>query len=399
MAPIKPKEAAPDNHVDLAQEIRRQKRAQRRRRRFAALGVFLALILYLSGAFAAMVSWGSALYESATIAFAVQAGFPVQTGISSIYQVEELSGGFVALGAESCVVYSSGGNRLRSIQSGYLRPAIAVGSNRYLLYHRAGNELRVESRTQTLYTKTYTNSILLAAISENGSVAVATESERYLARITMYSSSMSELLTYDMTDSEGAPIRMAYAPDSKTFAFATISASGGQMLSNLYFISASEGTIECIASEQSTPMAIEWLSNTQCLVIYDNQVVLYDTETKKEIANYDSKSNTLLDYAIYGDCVALLYAQGSQNEVVLLQNMLAEHSTFDANTSICSIAIDAQRIYLVAEKEIDTYSYLGEYVDTAQSEQKILALLVTDQVLIFTENETSVFTPPSLPTE
>lgn len=401
MAKMKQKETeqAQDNHVNLAQEIRRQKRAARRRRRLAALGGFLALILYFSGAFAVMVSWGTALYESATIAFAVQAGFPVQTGISSIYQVEELSGGFVALGAESSVVYSSGGNRLRSIQSGYLRPVIAAGSNRYLLYNRAGTELRVESRTQTLYTKTYTNSILIASISDNGNVAVVIESDRYLARLTMYSSSMAELLTYDMTDSEGTPIRMAYSPDSKTLAVATISASDGQMLSKLYLISASDGTVECIASEQSTPMAIEWLSKTQCLVIYDNQVILYDTATQTQVADYDSESKTLVDYAVYDDSVVLLYAQGTQIEVVLLQDMLAEESTFDADASTGSIAMDGTRIYLIAEKEITTLSYDGQTIDTYQSEQKILALLVANQIFLFTENETSVFTPPTLSVE
>ena len=51
------------------------------------------------------------------------------------------------------------GTRLNSIQSGYARPAIAAGKTRFVLYNRSGNELRVESRTQNLYTKTMDSTI------------------------------------------------------------------------------------------------------------------------------------------------------------------------------------------------------------------------------------------------
>ena len=43
------------------------------------------------------------------------------------------------------------------------RPALAAGKSRFVLYNRSGNELRVESRTQNLYTKTLDSSIYLCA--------------------------------------------------------------------------------------------------------------------------------------------------------------------------------------------------------------------------------------------
>ena len=44
-----------------------------------------------------------------------------------------------------------------------------------MLYNRSGNELRVESRTQNLYTKQMENSIFLCAVADNGNLAVVTE--------------------------------------------------------------------------------------------------------------------------------------------------------------------------------------------------------------------------------
>ncbi len=402
MATTKQTTPKSSNRVDLTKEIRRQKRTQRLRRRAIFMGmlvVTLAVALaYLSGAFSTLYSVGKTWNETVTISTATQAGFPAQTGISNIYQTQTLSGGFVALGEESCVVFSDGGNRLRSIQSGYLRPAISAGTTRYLLYSRAGNELRVESRTETLYTKTTSNSILLASISDNGSVAVVTESDRYLANLTMYSSSMTELLSYSMTDSEGIPIRMEYASDNKTLAVATVSASGGQMLSRVYLIT-SAGVVDCIDTQTVTPLAIEWLSDTKLCILYEDTIVLYDANKQTILASYDYSNKTLADYAVYGERVALLFSQSVQSEVVLLQDDFDSIATTETDALVNSIALDETRLYLVYDKAIETYSYTLTYAETEQMEQKILGLLVAEQLYLFTSDEVSIFAPPTLAQE
>lgn len=70
---------------------------------------------------------------------------------------------------------------------GYARPALAAGKTRFVLYNRSGNELRVESRTQNLYTKQLENSIFLCAMSDNGTLAVVTEDQTSMAKLLVYS--------------------------------------------------------------------------------------------------------------------------------------------------------------------------------------------------------------------
>ena len=41
--------------------------------------------------------------------------------------------------------YSAYGAKIRTIQPGYARPALAVGNTRFVLYNRAGKELTVQS--------------------------------------------------------------------------------------------------------------------------------------------------------------------------------------------------------------------------------------------------------------
>ena len=90
------------------------------------------------------------------------AGWPANTGIRTPTQVEPLAGGFVEMDNEDVAVYSAYGAKIRTIQPGYARPALAVGNTRFVLYNRAGKELTVQSRTRQLYAKSFNNAICCA---------------------------------------------------------------------------------------------------------------------------------------------------------------------------------------------------------------------------------------------
>ena len=155
-----PEQLKNDRLVRLAQVRRR--RAARRARTLVVITLLLAFAMaWALGAFGSSIAALSDVADSIRIGLTPREGFPVKTNIPEIYQVEELSGGFVELGSQDLVAYSASGVRLRSIQHNYSRPALTVGDTRFCVYARAGNELRVESRTQTLYTKTTEQPLLL----------------------------------------------------------------------------------------------------------------------------------------------------------------------------------------------------------------------------------------------
>lgn len=95
---------------------------------------------------------------------------------------------------------------------------LAVGGTRFAVYNRAGNELTVCSRTRTLYSQNFDSGILLCAMSNNNSLAVVTESGRYAAQVRIYDPSMRQTYSWEMTQSDGTPIAVDFAPDSRKFA-------------------------------------------------------------------------------------------------------------------------------------------------------------------------------------
>ena len=138
--------------VEYLEAARARVRTRRIRRTVIIVAVLTILVLFATGAVGSSIARAKDLVDTAVIALAPAAGWPQQTGITDPDAVAQMSGSFVEMGGDSCVVYSLGGTRLNSIQSGYARPAIAAGKTRFVLYNRSGNELRVESRTQNLYT-------------------------------------------------------------------------------------------------------------------------------------------------------------------------------------------------------------------------------------------------------
>ena len=200
--------------VEYLEAARARVRTRRIRRTVIIVAVLTILVLFATGAVGSSIARAKDLVDTAVIALAPAAGWPQQTGITDPDAVAQMSGSFVEIGGDSCVVYSLGGTRLNNIQSGYARPAIAAGKTRFVLYNRSGNELRVESRTQNLYTKTMDSTISLCAVADAGQVAVVTDSTDSVAKLTVYNSSMQQQLVWNLTSEQGTPLRMAFAPDS-----------------------------------------------------------------------------------------------------------------------------------------------------------------------------------------
>ena len=202
---------------------------RRIRRTVIIVAVLTILVLFATGAVGSSIARAKDLVDTAAIALAPAPGWPQQTGITDPDTVQQLSGAFVEMSGDSCAVYSMNGTRLNSIQSGYARPALAAGKTRFVLYNRSGNELRVESRTQNLYTKTMDSTIYLCAVADAGQVAVVTDNADSAAALTVYNASMQQQLGWNLTSEQGIPLRMAFSPDSRRLAAEYHNASFGSM--------------------------------------------------------------------------------------------------------------------------------------------------------------------------
>lgn len=369
-------------------------RVRRRRLRWTVLVVMVLTVTVA----AATGFWGSSIsrlkdvVDTVRIRMSANTGYPQQTGIPELLAVEQLDGGYVLLGEDSCVVYSTSGNRLNSIQSGYARPALAAGRTRFVVYNRSGNELRVESRTQNLYTKTMENSIYLCAMADAGQLAVVTDNTDSMARLIVYSAEMKQLLSWNMTSAEGIPLRMGFAPDSRKLAMAAVTAQAGKLVANVYVLDLAQGDPVCLGTADSVPRWLEWLTNDRVLVVFGEKAVLYDA-AGGECAVYHFEGSELVDVSVEDADTALLLKNGQICTAVLLdKDLTVQYSgkVLSAN----SILREGERFYLLTDDTVECFDAAGEHQWSQTFSVRPQAMLTGKQKLVFCGNTVQVLNEP-----
>lgn len=380
--------------VEYLEQARQRARNKRIRRTAVLLVLLTGIMLFATGLVGSSVAMAKDFIDTARIALLPGAGWPQQTGVSEVTQVESLTGSFVELGKEGCVVYSRSGKKLNSIQSGYARPALAAGKNRFVLYNRSGNELRVESRTQNLYTKQLENSIFLCAMADNGNLAVVTEDVSAMAELLIYNSNMEQVLSWSMSSNDGTPLRMAFSPDGRKLAAAAVTAGGGQMMTNLYLVNLASGDPVSLANQSGVPQWLGWTSASTILAVYDSRAVLYNGGGGERAA-YEFAGNTLKDISVdAAGNVALLLGSGQLHQAVLLDKSL--NVQFGGTVSSANSIVRAGSLfYLLSDSGVECYNASGEQQWSQTLAAKPQALLAdTKELLLFSGNTAQVLEVP-----
>ena len=380
--------------VEYLEQARQRARNKRIRRTAVLLVLLTGIVLFATGLVGSSVAMAKDFIDTARIALLPGAGWPQQTGVSEVTQVESLTGSFVELGKEGCVVYSRSGKKLNSIQSGYARPALAAGKNRFVLYNRSGNELRVESRTQNLYTKQLENSIFLCAMADNGNLAVVTEDVSAMAELLIYNSNMEQELSWSMSSNDGTPLRMAFSPDGRKLAAAAVTAGGGQMMTNLYLVNLASGDPVSLANQSGVPQWLGWTSASTILAVYDSRAVLYNAGGGERAA-YEFAGNTLKDISVdAAGNVALLLGSGQLHQAVLLDKSL--NVQFSGTVSSANSIVRAGSLfYLLSDSGVECYNTSGEQQWSQTLAAKPQALLAdTKELLLFSGNTAQALEVP-----
>ena len=378
--------------VEYLEQARARVRARRLRRTALIVAVLTAVVLFTTGLVGSSVALVKDCVDTTRIALMPGPGWPQQTGVMEPTRVLPMTGGFVELGGDSCVVYSRTGTRLNSIQSGYGRPALAAGKTRFVLYNRSGNELRVESRTQNLYSKTLENSIYLCAMSDTGTLAVATDSADSTARLTVYTPTMSEQLHWDMTGTQGTPVRMAFAADSRRLAVAAVTSSAGQLQANLFVLSLAQGDPVQLSSGDSVPQWLGWLNNDTVLAVYENCAVVYGADGG-ERGRFDLGGGSLVSVSQDGANAALLLENGQVCTAVLLDKDL--NVQYSGNAPAANqILRRGQNFYLLTDSGVECFAADGVYQWGQTLSVRPQALIAGKQLLVLCGNTVQQIAPP-----
>lgn len=369
-------------------------RRRARRRRMFLVVLLLALVLAaasVTGVLGASISSLGDTLDSIALYFQRGGGWPAETGIEEPTRIEELAGGFVELDSEDVAIYSAYGTQVRTLQPGYTRPALAVGNTRFVLYDRSGTSLQVESRTRTLYTKTFTNAIMLCAMSQNGSLGVVTESDRYAAELQVFSPTMRSTYSWKMTQDQGTPLAMSFASDNHRFAVGTVAARNGRMACTIYLMDSakSETGPAYTADEGSLLLQLHWLSSDRVLAIFDTYAAVISASDATQTARYDFGGASLQGASVNRRTTALLLSTHSGNELLVLNGDLQVVGQGDAGQAE-GVACADTAVYLWGVNSVYCHELDGALRWEKELDTRPQAILIANQPLLFTAGRVEV---------
>lgn len=374
--------------------IRRRKRMRRLRAAGLAavlLTVVLAAVLAgVAGLYGTSLALLGDVVDSVSIALTPGPGYPVAFTLSGCRGAVPLSGGFAAVGEQDLVLYAANGNELRRIQHGYGRPDLAAGNTRVCLYNRSGKELRVESRSRTLYESKFEEAIQLCAMSPNGSLAVFTRS-----KLLVYDPMFENIYTFRTQD---LPTAMAFASDNRQLAVGCPYAEGGALGGTVYLMNTDRDEYITIRNTQGLPLRLQYLSASEVLVIYDTFAAVYATADGTQLYCYDYGGRTLQSAAVSaGKNAVLLFGDGvhgASTQLTVLDAALAAVGTAEVGERAQSVAAGRTHAFVLTNDGVLCYGLDGAFADAVVTEKKPMAVVAAQKTLLLTQGQASELTLP-----
>lgn len=113
-------------------------------------------------------------------------GFPVTLSSGRPTTLHAAQNTLVLLTDTNICTYNHTGRKLLDVQHGMANLAVSIAGERIMAYDRGSRDITFYSRASQVGQNTMDFPIYDADISRNGNYAVATESDRHLARVSVY---------------------------------------------------------------------------------------------------------------------------------------------------------------------------------------------------------------------
>ena len=219
-----------------------------------------------------------------------------------------------------------------------------------------------------------------------------TDSTDSVAKLTVYSSAMEQVLSWNLTSAEGTPLRMAFSPDSRRIAVAAVTANGGQLTTNLYVLALAQGDPVQLSSGDSVPQWLGWLNNDTVLAVYENCAVVYGADGG-ERGRFDLGGGSLVSVSQDGANAALLLENGQVCTAVLLDKDL--NVQYSGNVPAANqILRRGQNFYLLTDSGVECFAADGVYQWGQELSVRPQALIASKQLLVLCGNTVQQIAPP-----
>lgn len=361
------KEELPKSNIKV---VKGKKLARIRRFKiYGAVAVFLAIVFVILS-----VTLPISIAENLTNLFALIGTGKYPQEIYGAKTLNAVSRGsyYYVLTDTNLSAFSNGGKEIYTNSHGYSNPVISTSATRAMVYDQNGTSLKIfnlKEQTNTLTTK---KAIIAAAISRNGSYAVATESDEYASTVTVYNRKDKKL--YEWNSAKDKVNSVAIDPSGEKIAVSTLNAEEGSLVSNVYVLNFEDGKEYSYKINNGLVYGIYDIGKAFSVV--SSEGYSYITWSKYEKTDINS-SLSLSMYRQSSDGVLLVFNRENDtndNTIMLVSKNGEKTLEFNFRGIISDIQFSDGHIYCISESKIYLFDNKGKDLGSADCDYGVVRI-------------------------
>ena len=304
----------------------KQRQARRRAFKLAGLaGVILAIAYLLSSLvnspeFAGLSSLGVLIKGGP--------GYPIDAPGGKIKGMYQNDSGIILLNETTLYIYNTSGSEVYSNLHRMGNPQVQTSGTMMLNYDRGSKTYAAYSRNNLFYNGSTDEAIRCGAISQNGCIAIATQTENAQTRVTVLDSRQREQYVWK---TDNVVTALAMSDNGSAVAIASSYAQAGELKNVLTVLKNGQEQNRYELANQLI-LALEFDgSNVRCIT--DKNAFILGTEGKI-IGQFDYKGQSLAAFSMYENGVALVFGDYEQDRKYTLASVADDFYTLNGTTTL-----------------------------------------------------------------
>ncbi|MBQ6824925.1 MAG: hypothetical protein IJP27_09750 [Clostridia bacterium] len=204
--------------------------------------------------------------------------------------------GFAHATVEKLIITDKNGTEFQNIQLGFRKPMISANNRYVLAYDSGGVGLMVTDSFSVLFETTFEDPIITARMNKNGSFAVVTEGDGFLAKVYVFNASFKEIYRYRSMNRY--ILDAVVAENDKALAVSAVNIEGADIVPEIMYFKLSKESVEWTVPFTEDPCVRIAVKDNGTVCGLFNWGMVSLNEKGKEVGRYQLDNQVIQCYSL-----------------------------------------------------------------------------------------------------
>ncbi len=337
-------------------------KAIHRKERFKLLSIIALALAFIIIAVNFIAPAGIISFAKNSLALMGSGGYPIDSQGGDTLNTLSMGSYFYVLTGTEISAYANSGKQLFSFSHGFDTPILKASSSRALVFNQGKTEAILFDLNGPIKEITTEKNILNAAVSNSGSYAIATHSDKYACAVTVYNKNHTQV--YEWYSAEDTVNALALSSNGKKLAVATLSALGGSFTSSIKVLGFKSADPLFSQTYANTPIYNIDSTHAKCFAVVMPNEIQFIGWSKYKINSFKNEYNITFLRATSGGFAAVFNRESDKNDnrIAVFSKDGKLQSQLNFNGIISDIRLFGGHIYCMNDNEVLQLNSEGEII-------------------------------------